>query len=125
MLNHPARYKLSVAETIERMRIIQRAGWPLAALEVTDTGLYKPIYDTDEIPLAKIATDDAHRPPHFGRAWIEVEATPRPRRDHPGHPRRRFSGMRFADSATAGRAPLAACVASGRRHSHERRRNAD
>ena len=30
--------------------------------------------DTDEIPLVKIATDDAHRPPHFGRAWIEVEA---------------------------------------------------
>jgi len=22
----------------------------------------------------KIATDDAHRPPHFGRAWVEVEA---------------------------------------------------
>jgi hypothetical protein len=22
----------------------------------------------------KIATDDAHRPPHFGRAWIEVDA---------------------------------------------------
>ena len=29
VLNHPARYKLSVAETIERIRIIQRAGWPL------------------------------------------------------------------------------------------------
>ena len=74
VLNHPARYKLSVVETVERMRIIQRAGWPLAALEVTDTGLYKPVYNTDEIPLAKIATDDAHRPPHFGRAWVEVEA---------------------------------------------------
>jgi PHP-associated len=23
----------------------------------------------------KIATDDAHRPVHFGRAWIEVDAT--------------------------------------------------
>jgi hypothetical protein len=23
----------------------------------------------------KIATDDAHRPVHFGRAWVEVEAT--------------------------------------------------
>jgi hypothetical protein len=74
VLNHPARYKLSVPQTLERMRVIQRAGWPLAAVEVTDTGLYRPVYDTDEIPLVKIATDDAHRPPHFGRAWIEVEA---------------------------------------------------
>ena len=74
ILNHPARYKLSVAETIERMDTIRRAGWPLDAVEVTDTGLYRPLYDTDEIPLVKIATDDAHRPPHFGRAWIEVDA---------------------------------------------------
>ena len=74
ILNHPARYKLSVAETVERMHTIRRAGWPLDAVEVTDTGLYRPLYDTDEIPLVKIATDDAHRPPHFGRAWIEVDA---------------------------------------------------
>ena len=63
-----------MAQTLERMRLIQSAGWPLAAVEVTDTGLYRPVYDTDEIPLVKIATDDAHRPPHFGRAWIEVDA---------------------------------------------------
>ena len=74
VLNHPARYKLTVAETLERVRIIRRAGWPLEAIEVTDTGLYKPQYDTPQIPLVKIATDDAHRPPHFGRAWIEVDA---------------------------------------------------
>jgi PHP domain/PHP-associated len=74
ILNHPARYRLTVDETLERIEIIQAAGWPLAAIEVTDTGLYRPTYDTDEIPLVKIATDDAHRPPHFGRAWIEVEA---------------------------------------------------
>jgi predicted metal-dependent phosphoesterase TrpH len=74
VLNHPARYKLSVAETIERMRIIREAGWPIDAVEVTDTGFYRPLYDTEEIPLVKLATDDAHRPPHFGRAWIEVEA---------------------------------------------------
>jgi hypothetical protein len=74
VLNHPARYKLSVRETIERMRTISAAGLPLDAVEVTDTGFYRPLYDTDEIPLVKIATDDAHRPPHFGRAWIEVEA---------------------------------------------------
>ena len=74
ILNHPARYKLTVDETVERMHAIRRAGWPLEAMEVTDTGLYRPLYDTDAIPLVKIATDDAHRPPHFGRAWIEVEA---------------------------------------------------
>ena len=74
ILNHPARYKLSVDETVDRMREIRRAGWPLEAIEVTDTGLYRPLYDTHEIPLVKLATDDAHRPPHFGRAWIEVDA---------------------------------------------------
>lgn len=74
ILNHPARYKLTVTETIERVAYIKAAGWPLAAVEVTDTGLYRPQYDTDAIPLVKIATDDAHRPPHFGRAWIEVDA---------------------------------------------------
>jgi predicted metal-dependent phosphoesterase TrpH len=76
VLNHPARYKLSVGETIERIRTITAAGLPLDAVEVTDTGFYRPLYDTDEIPLVKIATDDAHRPPHFGRAWIEVDARP-------------------------------------------------
>ena len=74
ILNHPARYKLSVTDTVERVAMIQAAGWPLTALEVTDTWLYRPEYDTEAIPLVKIATDDAHRPPHFGRAWIEVEA---------------------------------------------------
>jgi hypothetical protein len=37
ILNHPARYKLSVAETLDRMQAIRRAGWPLEAVEVTDT----------------------------------------------------------------------------------------
>jgi hypothetical protein len=56
------------------MRIIREAGLALDAVEMTDTGFYRPLYDTEEIPLVKVATDDAHRPPHFGRAWIEVEA---------------------------------------------------
>ena len=74
VLNHPARYKLSGAQTVARMHEIRAAGVPLDAVEVTDTGLYRAIYDTDAIPLARIATDDAHRPPHFGRAWIDVDA---------------------------------------------------
>jgi hypothetical protein len=74
VLNHPARYKLSVAETVDRIGVMRASGWSLDAIEVTDTGLYRPVYDTSLIPLVKIATDDAHRPPHFGRAWIEVDA---------------------------------------------------
>jgi hypothetical protein len=74
VLNHPARYRLSVNETIERMRVIGDGGLRLDAVEVTDTGHYRPLYESEEIPLVKIATDDAHRPPHFGRAWVEVEA---------------------------------------------------
>jgi predicted metal-dependent phosphoesterase TrpH len=74
VLNHPARYKLSVAETRDRARRIGAGGIRLDAVEVTETGLSRPEYASGEIPLVKIATDDAHRPPHFGRAWIEVEA---------------------------------------------------
>lgn len=74
VLNHPARYKLTVEETLARMRQITASGLPLDAVEVTDTGFYRSLYDTPEIPLVKVATDDAHRPPHFGRAWIEVQA---------------------------------------------------
>ena len=74
VLNHPARYKLSVADTVARMGILRRDGLPIDAVEVTDTGRYRSLYDSDEIPLVKVATDDAHRPPHFGRAWIEVDA---------------------------------------------------
>jgi hypothetical protein len=74
VLNHPARYRISVGETVQRMRILRRNGLAIDAVEVTDTGRRRPIYQTDEIPLTKIATDDAHKPIHFGRAWIEVEA---------------------------------------------------
>ena len=75
VLNHPARYRLSVEETLERVQVIRSSGLPVEAIEVTDTGLYRPLYHTTAIPLVKVATDDAHKPVHFGRAWIEVEAT--------------------------------------------------
>lgn len=74
VLNHPARYRLSVEDTLWRIGVIRTDGVPLDAIEVTDTGLYRPLYDSTAIPLAKVATDDAHRPVHFGRAWIEVDA---------------------------------------------------
>jgi hypothetical protein len=74
VLNHPARYSLSVAETARRVRVISQAGFPIGAVEVTDTGVYRAEYDVDGIELPKIATDDSHRDPDFGRAWIEVDA---------------------------------------------------
>jgi predicted metal-dependent phosphoesterase TrpH len=74
VLNHPARYRLSVPDTLERIRRIGRDGVTLDAVEVTDTGQHRPLYAAGEIPLAKIATDDAHWSAHFGRAWIEVDA---------------------------------------------------
>jgi hypothetical protein len=78
VLNHPARYNLSVEDTLRRIRVITRAGLPIHAVEITDTGLYQPRYDVEEIALPRIATDDSHRDPHFGRAWIEVEAARTP-----------------------------------------------
>ena len=74
VLNHPARYELSVRETVRRVREITRAGWPIHAVEVSDSGIYQARYDVDEIALPKIATDDSHRDFEFGRAWIEVDA---------------------------------------------------
>src|SRR5258706_8150664 len=77
VLNHPARYGLTVAETLRRARVITRAGLPIHAVEITDTGVYQPEYDVEEITLPKIATDDSHRDLHFGRAWVEVDASSR------------------------------------------------
>ncbi len=74
VLNHPARYQLTVAETVDRIRTIAADGLPLDVVECTDTGRHRPLYESGDIALPKIATDDAHRPPHFGRAWVEVEA---------------------------------------------------
>ncbi len=74
VLNHPARYELTVPETLRRVRLITQAGFPIHAVEVTDTGVYQPEYDVEEITLPKVATDDSHRDLHFGRAWVEVDA---------------------------------------------------
>jgi len=74
ILNHPARYQLSVAQTLERIRRIGAGGITLDAIEVTETGQRRRLYETSEIPLVKIATDDAHGPVHFGKAWVEVDA---------------------------------------------------
>ncbi len=78
ILNHPARYALTVDQTLRRIRGISRDGFPIQAVEITDTGIYQPEYDVDAIGLPKIATDDSHDDEHIGRAWIEVNASRAP-----------------------------------------------
>ncbi len=75
VLNHPARYMLTVEQTLRRIRGISRNGLPIHAVEITDTGVYQPEYDVEAIELPKVATDDSHRDEDFGRAWIEVDAS--------------------------------------------------
>lgn len=74
VLNHPARYGLTVEEAAWRVRVISRAGLSIHAVEITDTGIYQAEYDVEGLGLSRIATDDSHRDPDFGRAWIEVDA---------------------------------------------------
>jgi PHP domain-containing protein len=74
VLNHPARYGLTVEEAVRRIRVITDAGLAIAAVEITDTGVYQAEYDVEAIGLPRIATDDSHRDPDFGRAWVEVDA---------------------------------------------------
>jgi predicted metal-dependent phosphoesterase TrpH len=78
VLNHPARYGLDVDQVLRRIRTIRRGGLEIEAVEITNTGEYRPEYDVDAIELAKIATDDSHRDRDFGRAWIEVDAARTP-----------------------------------------------
>jgi hypothetical protein len=78
ILNHPARYSLTVEQTLRRIRRISSEWFPIHAVEVTDTGLYQAEYDVDAIDLPKVATDDSHSDDHIGRAWVEVNAARNP-----------------------------------------------
>jgi predicted metal-dependent phosphoesterase TrpH len=78
ILNHPARYSLTVEQTLRRIRHISREWFPIHAVEMTDTGVYQPEYDVDAIGLPKVATDDSHSDDHIGRAWVEVNAARNP-----------------------------------------------
>jgi predicted metal-dependent phosphoesterase TrpH len=78
ILNHPARYALTVEQTLRRIRAISREGFLIEAVEISDTGVYQAEYDVDAIRLPKVATDDSHRGDHIGRAWIEVNAARNP-----------------------------------------------
>jgi hypothetical protein len=74
ILNHPARYSLTVDQTLRRIRRIGQEWFPIDVVEMTDTGIYQAEYDVDAIGLPKVATDDSHDDGHIGRAWIEVNA---------------------------------------------------
>jgi hypothetical protein len=92
--------------------IISRDGLPIDALEVTDTGHYRPQYDADVFGLPRIATDDSHRTHHVGRAWIEVEAVARERDAiiraiKAGDFRLGFAGEGPTPESTSGRATAA------------------
>ena len=78
VLNHPARYGLDVDEIVDRIRLIRAAGWPIEAMEVTNTGIYQPQHDVGVIAVSKVATDDSHRHSECGRAWIELDAPRNP-----------------------------------------------
>ena len=73
VFNHPRQYRLSVAEVNRQIGRIAR-DFPLHALEVTEQGIYTPLYDTPEIVLLKVASDDSHSFDQCGRAWIEVQS---------------------------------------------------
>jgi hypothetical protein len=74
IFNHPQQYRLSIPEVNRQIKLISR-DMPIHGVEVTDKGVYTKIYDTPEIPLPKIASDDAHSCDQCGRAWIEVQSS--------------------------------------------------
>jgi hypothetical protein len=78
ILNHPARYGLSVDDALRRIATLRSEGLPIEAVEVTDTGVYQPRYDVPAMGVPRVATDDSHRDDHVGRAWIEVDAARQP-----------------------------------------------
>jgi hypothetical protein len=73
VFNHPRQYGLSVAEVNRQIARIS-LDLPLHAIEVTEQGIYTPLYDTREIPLRKVASDDAHSFDQCGKAWVEVQS---------------------------------------------------
>lgn len=73
IFNHPNVFGLTVADV--RRAVTQVAPrLEIHAVETTHHGRYLPEYDVADLPLLKVATDDAHGPEEIGRAWIEVNA---------------------------------------------------
>jgi hypothetical protein len=70
VLAHPASYYLEIPEVVRRLH---SEPFPVDAIEISHRGFYTPLYDTPDIPAAKVASDDAHEPGDCGRAWIEMD----------------------------------------------------
>ena len=73
IFNHPNQNRLSVAEVNRQIEVISR-DMPIHCLEVTDKGVYTKMYDTPEITLPKIVSDDSHTFDMCGWAWVEVQS---------------------------------------------------
>jgi hypothetical protein len=69
ILNHPSEYGMSLDDVKES---IQKAG--AHAVEITCHGRYLARYDSPELGVPLIATDDAHFESEIGVSWIEVES---------------------------------------------------
>ncbi len=75
VLCHPDQYRLSIKEVNRRIEVFNEKGTgKIDAVEVTCRGFYTPFYDTNEIALPKIASDDSHDEHSCGMTWIDVNA---------------------------------------------------
>jgi hypothetical protein len=70
ILCHPRAYYLTPEQILKQ---IQSVPFHLDAMEITHRGFYTPEYDISQIPLPKVATDDAHEIYDIGRGWVETE----------------------------------------------------
>ncbi|NPV90838.1 MAG: PHP domain-containing protein [Firmicutes bacterium] len=71
VFNHPADYRLSVRQCLECLADVEEK-YRIDAVEVSHLGFYTPLYDREEIPYPKVATDDSHESLGCGRAWVEI-----------------------------------------------------
>jgi predicted metal-dependent phosphoesterase TrpH len=73
VLNHIGAYDLTLPQALACLEDVATR-FPLDAVEITDKGFRSAVMDVPEMPLPRIATDDAHVTGHIGRAWIEMDA---------------------------------------------------
>src|SRR5262245_49174485 len=69
IINHPSEYARSIAELRDDIALVGAH-----AVEITCHGRYLPTYDSSELGVVLIATDDAHFEAEIGVSWIEVDA---------------------------------------------------
>jgi len=72
ILNHIGEYDLTLEQAKERVAAVALK-YPLDAVEFTTKGFPDNEFDTDELGLPRIASDDSHTRIGCGRAWIELD----------------------------------------------------